>query len=82
MWNSKWYLIGIECHNIVSMIMQFGAGSLSIAIDIVDKINERCKVMIYYYSQIDVEYILDNSNWSTDMWNRTFNIIAVIVYHG
>ena len=44
------------------MIMQFGAGSLSIAIDIVDKINERCKVMIYYYSQIDVEYILDNSN--------------------
>ena len=82
MWNSKWYLIGIEYHNIILMIIHYRIESLGIAIDIVDKINGRCKDIIYYYSQIDVEYILDNSNWSTEMWNRTFNIIAVKVYHG
>ena len=42
------------------MVIHCRAGSLSIAIDIVDKINGRCKVTLY--SQIDVEYILDSSN--------------------
>ena len=44
------------------MIIHYRIESLGIAIDIVDKINGRCKDIIYYYSQIDVEYILDNSN--------------------
>ena len=53
---------------------------MSIAIDMVVKINGRCKVT--RYSQVDVEYILDSSNGSTDMWNRTFDITAVIVEYG